>query len=114
MWGHCFNSCRNLARASLVYLDFNAETYATVLRHLKAFPVALKQHLRGEFDVEEFKGTLETWELNELATADNLPLSVCTSLSMTINLIKKDDTQSANSLLWWLLEDHVSKVKAVL
>jgi hypothetical protein len=48
LWGQCFNSCRNLARAALVYLDSDKELYLTVMRHLKAFPVALKQHLRGE------------------------------------------------------------------
>ena len=102
--------------------------------------LTLRQHLRGEFEMGEFGGVLETRELNMLATADNLPLSVCTcaarscgwnrlprmepsrlprqppqgrghahpqhgrSLSMAINKIKLDQTQSANNLLWWTLE----------
>ena len=84
------------------------------MRHLKAFPVALKQHLRGEFEMAEFAPLLETREVNELSTADNLPLSVCTSLSMTINSIKKDDLQTANNLLWWLLEDQVSRLSQII
>ena len=108
-----------------MYLDSDRETYDTIIRHLKAFPVALKQHLRGEFEMGEFAGgcppvknavgnpprshglcpllppaardevagTLATAELNALSTADNLPLSVCTSLSMGINSIKLNTEQ---------------------
>lgn len=112
LWGQCFNGCRNIARSALVYIDSDALTYATILRNLKAFPVALKQHLRGEFEMVDFVGTLNTRELNELASADNLPLAVITQLSMTINVIKKDEAQSANAMLWWILENHISSVSA--
>ena len=114
LWGQCFNACRNVARSSLVYLDADKETYDTVIRHVKAYPVALKQHLRGEFEMNEFAGTLETREINMLSTVDNLPLSICTSLSMAINPIKLDTQQSANNLLWWVLEDHVSKLSGII
>ena len=76
LWGTCFHSCRNMARSSLAYLDSDTSTYDTIQRYLKAFPVALKQHLRGELEIGEFRGTLDGQELNELSTADNLPLSV--------------------------------------
>ena len=114
LWGQCFAICRTLARSSLVYIDADTDTYARIIRNLKAFPVALKQHLRGEFEMAELAGTLETKEINELATADNLPLSVCTSLSITVNSIKLDETQSANNLLWWTLEDNISKLSTII
>lgn len=81
LWGQCFTSCRCIARSSLAYIDSDLETYSTLLRYLKAFPVALKQHLRGERDFSDFAGTLESRELNELLTADNLPLSVSLTTS---------------------------------
>jgi len=114
LWGQCFTACRCIARSSLAYIDSDLETYSKLMRYLKAFPVALKQHLRGEMDVDEFAGILDSRELNELLTADNLPLSVCTSLSMTLNAIKLDQTQTANNLLWWTLEDHVSNLVAIV
>lgn len=33
---------------------------------------------------------------------------------MTINSIKLDETQSANNLLWWTLEDQVSKLTGII
>ena len=114
LWGNCFSGCRSIARCALVYLDADKETYDKVIRHLMAFPVALKQHLRGEIDIDEFRGTLDVQETNFLSTANNLPLSVCTSLSMATNAIKLDTTQSANNLLWWVLEDHISKLSQIV
>ena len=48
-------------------------------------------------------GTLDASELNDLAAADNMPLTVCTSLSMTLNEIKLDTSQSGNLMLWCAL-----------
>ena len=114
LWGSCVNSVRCIARSSLAHIDSDGETYAAVMRYLRAYPIALKQHLRGEVDIEAFRGTLDGRELSELSSADNLPLSVCISLSMSINAIKLDTAQSANALLWWTLEDHVSKLSAIV
>ena len=41
LWGQCFAICRTLARSSLVYIDADTDTYARIIRNLKAFPVAL-------------------------------------------------------------------------
>jgi len=59
-------------------------------------------------------GTLAGPELNELASGDNLPLTVCTSLSMALNKIKLDSSQSGNLMLWWVLEAELSKLAAVV
>jgi len=116
LWGKVFELCRSLSRISLAGIDADTETYETIQRHLKAFPVALKQHLRGDYNLAEFRGTLNGPELNELATADNLPLSVCTSLSIAVSEVKRMDVdlQSGNSILWWTLEDQVSKLAGVV
>ena len=114
LWARVFEKCRSIARISLAAIDANAETYHAVLRHLKAFPVALRQHLRGEFEISDFTGTLTVPEVNELATADNLPLSVCMSLSMTLNQIKLDTSQSAHMMLWWVLENELNQLAAVV
>jgi len=114
LWALVFEKCRSMARISLACIDANAEVYYAVLRHLKAFPIALKQHLRGEYEISEFRGTLAGPELNELASGDNLPLTVCTSLSMALNKIKLDSSQSGNLMLWWVLEAELSKLAAVV
>lgn len=56
LWGRVFEKCRSMARISLSCLDMNAELYHAVIRHLKSCPIALKQHLRGQFDTSEFSG----------------------------------------------------------
>ena len=85
-----------------------------VLRHLKAFPVALKQHLRGEREITELAGTLETQEMNEIADADNMPLAICTSMSLAINAVKVSPQQSVNALLWWSLDDKINAISQVI
>jgi len=47
LWGKVFDRCRTILRTALAYMDGSVETYEAILRHLKAFPTALKQHLRG-------------------------------------------------------------------
>jgi len=47
LWGKVFDRCRTTLRTALAYMDGDIDTYEAILRHLKAFPVALKQHLRG-------------------------------------------------------------------
>lgn len=49
LWGQVFDRCRTTLRTAQAYMDGGVETYETILRHLKAFPTALKQHLRGGF-----------------------------------------------------------------
>ena len=69
LWGGVFTHCRSLSRMGVAYIDKDRDVYESMQRHLKAFPLALKQHLRGERDPQEFAGTLSTPELNE-ARAD--------------------------------------------
>lgn len=114
LWGRVFEKCRSVARISLACIDANEDIYHAVMRHLKAFPIALKQHLRGEFSISEFRGLLDVREVNELASGDNLPLTVCMSLSMTLNALKLDTSQSGHLMLWWVLENELSQLAAVV
>ena len=45
LWGQVFSTSRGLARVAICYVDSNPELYETIVRLLKAFPIALKQHL---------------------------------------------------------------------
>ncbi len=77
LWGGVFTHCRSLSRMGIAYIDSDRSAYECMQRHLKAFPLALKQHLRGEREPQEFAGTLSTPELNEVISADSMPLAVC-------------------------------------
>ena len=142
--GRIFDLSRTMARSMYAYIDGDAELRAgafpvprttmrptctrsvdprptrfrpsrsQVLRHLKAFPVALKQHLRGEREITELAGTLETQEMNEIADADNMPLAICTSMSLAINAVKVSPQQSVNALLWWSLDDKINAISQVI
>lgn len=52
-----------MARISLACIDADEELYHVVVRHLKGFPIALKQHLRGELALSEFRGELAPLEI---------------------------------------------------
>jgi hypothetical protein len=70
--------------------------------------------LRGEREITELAGTLETQEMNEIADADNMPLAICTSMSLAINAVKVSPQQSVNALLWWSLDDKINAISQVI
>lgn len=59
-WMDAANSIRNLGRMAAT--SCRKSRYEAMQRHLMAFPVALRQHLRGERDLGEFEPFLETGE----------------------------------------------------
>lgn len=79
LWGAIVNTCRNLARSSVVHLHDTPERLETVLRLVRAFPPAATHLLRNK-----------QWSAPELFThADSgralakshPPLAICTALS---------------------------------
>ena len=70
--------------------------------------------MRGEREITELAGTLETQEMNEIADADNMPLAICTSMSLAINAVKVSPQQSVNALLWWSLDDKINAISQVI
>jgi predicted membrane chloride channel (bestrophin family) len=54
------------------------------MRLLAAYPVALKQHLRGQRNLAEFNEVLSATELDYLSRDENLPVAVCSMLTTNI------------------------------
>lgn len=109
VWAKVINKVRAIARTARAYA---AGDDAEIVRWCVAFPVALKQHLRGERISEEF-GMLEPNERAELESADNLPLAVTYALSNCIARIQQagEDAQKAHHLLWWQLEFQIDALQ---
>ena len=111
VWAKVINRCRGIARASRSYATFDRDEeriHAGLSRWLAAFPVALKQHLRGERDVAAFL-MLDVAERRDLGSAENLPLAVSYALSCEVDAIRRADEASQRSahLLWWQMESMI-------
>lgn len=103
VWAKVVNKVRSFARA-LIYLDNPPAAYMdTYFRWLKAYPVCLKQHLRGERNVADLKMLTDS-ERSFIDTCDNLPVGCTSALSVLLNKVKDDKQQNGGELLWWQLE----------
>ena len=111
VWARVVNRVRAIARASRSYATFDDDddvVSGVLLRWLAAFPLALKQHLRGERDVDAFDMLLGG-ERRDLESADNLPLAVSYALSAEVDGIRRasEGSQAASQLLWWQMESMI-------
>ena len=80
---------------------------------MQAYPVALRQHLRGQRDMDEFEPYLETTEVNELSTADNLPLALTLSMSVLLADLRTDPSPGG-SYLWYSCNEQVTQLTEVI
>ena len=80
---------------------------------MQAYPVALRQHLRGQRDMDEFEPYLETSEVNELSTADNLPLALTLSMSVLLADLRTDPSPGG-SYLWYSCNEQVTQLTEVI
>lgn len=112
LWAKVITKTRCLARCATVYVDGNEanDSSGRFFRWLVSFPVALKQHLRGERAVSEFRALSEQ-ERSIIASTDNMPLAVCMALSEMINRVKSDESQSSAALLWWQMDSMVCELE---
>jgi len=96
-WATMSSEIRSMTRAAVTFLD--EEQLDVALAHLSAFPVALKQHLRGERDLAQIREVFESFEVTSLLDSrsdqgydvagavtgsSNMPLSVLTSFSCAL------------------------------
>lgn len=113
LWARVIGRVRSLARAGAVYVDRQENGENESLRMLNmwlsSYPIALRQHLTGERDMNEFV-QLDAQDRLLLEETDNLPITVCLILSEVINEIKLDEGQSAKELLWWQMENFVHEL----
>lgn len=111
LWADVANSVRNLGR--LAAANCKPSRYEALLRLMQAYPVALRQHLRGQRDMDEFEPYLETSEVNELSTADNLPLALTLSMSVLLADLRTDPSPGG-SYLWYSCNEQVTQLTEVI
>jgi len=88
-------------------------TYTSIIRHLIAFPIALKHHLRQTMVVKELFPVLWISEIDALVAADNAPNALLASLSMLLRPIRaRDDGSGKDLALWTALEQCVGQLQA--
>jgi len=105
LWARVVNRVRSLSRFSAAYLETqDPKVNALIQRWLASFPVALKQHLRGERAIVEFEA-LTPRERRTMEACDNMPVAVCLALSEILDKVKGDEKSSP--LIWWQLEANV-------
>jgi len=109
---------QNLARLAGHVIDSDPKLYLAIMRHLKAFPVALKQHLRRAFSPEEFMRTLSASEIDFLCSIDpgwqGPHSAVLSTLSTLLRPIKARDDGSGQELaLWGEMERSVGQLQSI-
>ena len=109
-WVDLSRATLNMARTA-AQLDF--KTYSAVLRHIIAFPIAVKQSLRRTRNEKEFYTSLWVTELEQLDA--RLPtLSILGSLSMLLRPLKANDDGSGRDIaLWNHMERGVEEMQGV-
>jgi len=121
-WSTLGAELRSLARVTVANRQIvSRESLDEVLAHLSAFPVAFKQHLRGENDPAELRAIYEAFDvgsdgMRRILQADNAPLVIMTALSMLCNTMIRGDasTESISQSLWERSEDSLNTVSLVL
>ena len=83
IWNEVFNRCRNLSRLMCTYCADPA-IVDRALSLLRAYPFTLKQHLRGQRNLEEVSGILSNADLLAVAVSSNMPTSLCHQMSILI------------------------------
>jgi predicted membrane chloride channel (bestrophin family) len=103
---HSLNMARNAAQ-----LDF--KLYSAVLRHVIAFPIAIKQSLRGTRNEKEFYTSLWVTELEQIDSRQPV-LSILASISMLLRPVKASDDGSGREVaLWAKLELDIAEMQSV-
>lgn len=118
-WTEIHATVQNMLRtaATLVSDDGRASRqdrllYTSILRHLIAFPIVLKQRYRGAYNAQEFFSVLRFSECQSMLGSPAPHLAVLSSLGMLIRPIKARDTGSGQYLaLWTQMSSDIAKLQ---
>lgn len=119
LWDGVYTSIRSITRLACATLDGEEEEAAraeAIVGLCAAYPYALKQHLRGESNVEELvdaalaassckPSTPAMRRLRLAKVSPNVPLAVLDTLSRTVLPLR-----SKGELLWWQLDNNVEQL----
>jgi predicted membrane chloride channel (bestrophin family)/Ca2+-binding EF-hand superfamily protein len=114
-WALVHKISHNTARlAADIGVQGDTRTYSSIVRHLIAFAIALKQRLRGVFDASELWSVLRhPAERDGIAQSTSPHLLLLASLSLLIQPLKARDDGSGKALaLWNQLEANVAELQS--
>lgn len=90
------------------------EIYSCIVRHLIAFPIALKQHLKRSRDPEEYMRVLEYTEIDDLVRTGRPHTLILSSLSMLIRPLRhRDDGEGKSLALWTQMDNCITQLQAI-
>lgn len=114
LWTQLHAAAHNMARLASHLSDSKVNDYTSILRHLIAYPIALKQHLRRERDDKEFWPILWLSEIDAMMNARSPHMVLLASLSMLIRPVKQRDDGSGKDLaIWSQLEGCVTQLQTI-
>jgi predicted membrane chloride channel (bestrophin family) len=115
LWSALHSHLHNFARiAAQLSNRLNANLYPAILRHLIAFPIALKQHLRRERDEKEFWPILWLSEIDAIMSARAPHMVLLAELSLLITPMRlRDDGTGKDLAVWNALEHTISQLQSV-
>lgn len=104
LWGNIVNCSRNLVREAAAYVG----QVGDLAQLVTAYPLALKQHLRGNQDQSELKPLLPEPIFAAVTGAANPPATLAYYLSFWIQQRRRQGVLEAEQLR--LLEQHVATI----
>jgi len=118
-WGACRTltemqqTTMTMARLASHLEQTEFELYRCILRYIGAVPIAIKQRMRRERDMDEFARVLLPHEVSDLESVDAITC-VLMNLSTLLQPIKASDNGLGKELaLWSKLDDCLTKLQAI-
>ena len=117
LWDGVFTECRGLVRL-LSAFDASSPRARALFALTTAWPYALKQHLRGERDLDELLGAaadsdtggIAAKEIRAAADEPNVPLGLIRAMTRTLVDLKS----GGHDLVWWQCDFHIAGLSAIL
>lgn len=117
-WASLTSECRSMARIALTNLE-SREMSSQVVALLAIFPVALKQHLRGERNSAEIKALYflyrpgsDTDLIERLCRSKSIPSSVLLQLAQTVSPLRRSKRE--HNMLWGEFTSNLDSLSMIV
>lgn len=113
-WAEIHKTLHNMARLAWQLSQTDWDSYMCIMRHLMAFPIAMKQHLQRRQDPAEYLQILEVSEITGMFRAESPRMMILSSLSMLIRPLRLQDDGTGKKLtLWSQMEACISELQQI-
>lgn len=118
LWSEVYSRCRSLARLTLSNLDgYVAEM---TMAHIAAFPISLKQHLRGSRNPAELAAIFNTYlppnstVIDVVTRSNNMPVTMLLSMSQACSPLRSAPRYTNLDVVWEEIEGHVRALQDIV